>query len=83
MMVQSLSESTSPDVIRLSHLFNRTNSLVWTRSFSLNDADQKINPDLVIKKVAREHHTQVFGASIGALEGRDPNTIWAGSKFDL
>jgi len=82
--VSGWTETTEAGEKLLVELSNsRTNSLVWARSFSLSDGDQKIDSDLVIKKIARELHTQIFGASIRALEGRDPNTLSARQLFVL
>ncbi|MEM9734713.1 MAG: hypothetical protein AAF903_14715 [Pseudomonadota bacterium] len=61
-----------------------TNRLVWSRNFQLPkpSEDQK-RYDETLLQINRELTTQVFGASIEALEGRDPQTLTANQLFVL
>ena len=52
----------------------RTNAIVWSRSFAFQVALQGEASEL-LHRVARDLHSQIFGASKQALEGRDPKTL--------
>ncbi len=62
----------------------RTNVLVWARTKTI---DLEFNPlkssEEVVGQFVRELSSQVFGASIRALEGRDPDTLSASQLFVL
>lgn len=55
-----------------------TGRLVWSRSHTVS----AIGEDIVVQ-VVRELNSQIFGASIRALEGRDPERLTASELFVL
>ncbi|MEL6504850.1 MAG: hypothetical protein AAFQ10_10405 [Pseudomonadota bacterium] len=61
-----------------------TDTLVWSRNYEI--APTEIGPDSydeTIWAINRELLTQVFGAAVTALEGRDPQTLSAKQLFVL
>lgn len=59
-------------------LNGRTDKLVWSRSYKLTDID-----DDIVLQIVRELNSEIFGASVEALEGRDPKTLSASQLFVL
>lgn len=59
-------------------LNGRTNKLIWSRSYKLSDLE-----DETVFQVVRELNSEIFGASVQALEGRDPQTLSAPQLFVL
>ncbi len=62
---------------------SHTRGVVWAQSIPLTDANNVQGTDPIIKSVVRELNTRVFGESIRALEGRDPETLNARQLFVL
>ena len=58
----------------------RTDQLVWARTYPIREGSDS---DTAIANATRELDTQIFGASIKALEGRDPQTLSAEQLFVL
>lgn len=74
---QSFLGSQSNRLVSLELINGRTNELVWGNTYSRAD-----NPDLVAQTI-RDMSSQLFGASVRALEGRDPNRLSAQQLFVL
>lgn len=63
---------------------SRTNVLVWARSTNINsDIKPPPSSEEIVTQIVRELSSQVFGASLKALEGRDPKTLSAKQLFVL
>ncbi|MEP2979081.1 MAG: hypothetical protein ABJO86_06320 [Lentilitoribacter sp.] len=74
---QSFLGSQSNRIISLELVNGHTNELVWGNTYSRAD-----NPDLVTQTI-RDMSSQLLGASVRALEGRDPNRLSAQQLFML
>lgn len=59
---------------------NHTKELIWARTHQLGLDTASANS---VPYVSRELNTQIFGESIKALEGRDPETLSASQLFVL
>lgn len=59
-------------------LNGRTDKLVWSRSYKLTEID-----DDTILQIVRELNSEIFGASVEALEGRNPRSLSVSQLFVL
>ena len=60
-----------------------TRTVVWARTQELENAAVQPDDSSIVDAFVRELNTQIFGASIKALEGRDPSTLSAQQLFVL
>lgn len=74
---QSFLGTQTNRLISLEIVNGRTNELVWGNTYARDD-----NPDLLAQAV-RDVNSQLFGASVRALEGRDPRRLSAAQLFVL
>lgn len=74
---QSFLGSQSDRMVSLELINGRTQELVWGNTYSRADT-----PDVVAQTI-RDMNSQLFGASVRALEGRDPNRLSAQQLFVL
>lgn len=74
---QSFLGGQSNRIVSLELINGRTNELVWGNTYDRTD-----NPELVAQAI-RDISSQLFGASVRALEGRDPHRLSAQQLFVL
>lgn len=74
----SVLESDSVRSVSIELVNGHTDKLVWSRLYKLSDIE-----DDIVLQIVGELNSEIFGASVQALEGRDPKSLSAPQLFVL